>query len=134
MAEHPSEEHLSCADTPSRKLKDRDCLGYVVLAFIVQQRTREIGIRMALGARAKDIVELIAASNGRALLGGLVVGFIGLAVGSKLIQSYLYGVSRYDFAAYVGVALLLAIAGLVATFWPAKRAITVDPAAALRHN
>lgn len=107
---------------------------YGVFAFVVQQRTREIGVRMALGARAKDVICLIASSNGRALLGGLLVGFIGLAAGSKLIQSYLYGVSRYDLAVYVGIALLLALAGFVATFRPAQRAIAVDPVAALRHD
>jgi putative ABC transport system permease protein len=105
-----------------------------VFGDVVQQRTREIGIRLALGAQRRDVVRLILAGNSGAVLAGLAAGLIGAMAGARLLQRELYGLSPFDPAAYAGVALILAAAGLTASYWPARRASRLDPAAALRHE
>src|SRR4029078_6771705 len=102
-----------------------------VFSFWVQQRTHEIGIRMALGARAPEVVRLVLASSGGAVATGIVVGTAGALVASRLLQRSLYGLSPVDPITYTGVALLLAVSGIGATFVPARRAARVDPLAAL---
>jgi putative ABC transport system permease protein len=107
---------------------------YGVLAYIVAQRRREIGIRMALGARPPEIVRLVV---GR----GLTLATIGVAAGipaamlsTRLLQALVFGVAPGDFTNYsVAVALLLAVAA-IATFLPARRATAVDPLVTLRHG
>jgi predicted permease len=103
-----------------------------VFAYAVQQRTREIGIRMALGARGPQVVRFVLVSSSRAIAAGVIIGFPGAAAASKLIEGLLFGVGRVDPLAYGAVAALLAIAGLVATALPARRAARVDPMTALR--
>jgi len=103
-----------------------------VFSFWVQQRTHEIGIRMALGARAPEVVRLVVASSGRAVATGIVVGTAGALVASRLLQRSLYGLSPVDPITYTGVALLLAVSGIGATFVPARRAAHVDPLVTLR--
>jgi putative ABC transport system permease protein len=105
---------------------------FSVFAYVVQQRTREIGIRMALGARSAHVVRTIAGESSRALIVGLLVGGAGAVLGSRLIRSQLHGVSSFDPAAYLGVAAVLTVAGLLATYVPARRAARVDPTLALR--
>jgi len=100
--------------------------------YIVEQRTREIGVRMALGARPAQVVSLILRSCGRALLGGLAAGTAASMGLSGLLVSFLYGVSRLDPLAYAAVALLLIAAGIVASYLPAVRATRIDPVRALR--
>jgi predicted permease len=103
-----------------------------VFAYLVQQRTREIGVRMALGARPSQIVGFILRSSSPALVIGLVLGFGAALGGSKLIESSLIGISPLDPFAYLAVAGILACAGVVAVVAPTTRATRVDPVAALR--
>ncbi len=103
-----------------------------VFAYVVRQRTREIGIRMALGARPPLIVRLMLASSLRALLIGLIVGLAGAAGTSTLLARALPGVKPLDPAAYVGVVLLFSVAVTMASAVPARHATRVDPVRALR--
>jgi len=103
-----------------------------VFAYAVRQRTHEIGIRMALGAQPADVVRLILSGHSRAIVGGLSVGFLGAIAASQILRSFLHGLSPFDPVAYLGVAALLAFAGLAASYVPARRATRIDPIAALR--
>ncbi len=105
-----------------------------VFAYVVQQRTKEIGIRMALGARSAQVVKLVLASSSRAVIIGLGVGVAFALVGSRLMRNLLYGVSPLNPIAYFSVAVILGIAGLAASFAPARKASRVDPLQALRHE
>jgi len=105
---------------------------YGVLAFNVGRRTREIGIRMALGARPADVLREILGSGLLLVAVGTLLGSLGAFAGAKLIQSQLFGMSGIDTYAYLAAALpLLAVAG-VACLLPARRATRVDPLVALR--
>jgi predicted permease len=109
------------------------CVGMAgVFAYFVQQRTQEIGIRMALGAPAGEVVRLVMRSGLWPMLGGGVMGFTGAISASRLLQSYLLGLSPLDPAAHAGVLLVLATAAVAASFVPARRATRVDPVVALR--
>jgi putative ABC transport system permease protein len=105
---------------------------YGVIAFVATQRTQEIGVRMALGARRSDILRLITCEGVRLILLGGVVG-LGAALGTaELLKGLLFNVGPRDPLPYTAVALLLAIVALVATLIPARRAASVDPMQALR--
>ncbi len=107
---------------------------YGVIAFSVRQRTREVGIRMALGAQRRDVLSLLVGQGARQLAAGLVAGLL-LAWGiSRLIGSFLFQVEPGDLGVFVGVALVLAIVALAATFVPAQRATQVDPQVAIRYE
>jgi macrolide transport system ATP-binding/permease protein len=103
-----------------------------VFSYWVQQRTREIGIRMALGARSPQVVHLLLGSSARSLLAGTVCGIVGAGSASGLLRSYLFGLNPLDPIAYSGVVALLVVAACAATYWPARRATRVDPVVALR--
>ena len=103
-----------------------------VFAYAVRRRTREIGIRMALGAQPADVVRLILAGHSRAVLTGLFVGLLGAVAASQIMRSFTYGLSPFDPIAYLGVAALLGVAGLAASYLPARRATRINPIEALR--
>jgi predicted permease len=105
---------------------------YGLLAYIVTQRTRELGVRIALGASRGDLLWLVMRQAGAMLLLGVVLGS-GLALASgRLVGGFLYGVSAHDGATLVGAAMLLLISGLTAAYLPARRAAGADPMEALR--
>jgi predicted permease len=105
---------------------------YGVMAFGVARRTREFGIRLALGAQARNVQMLVIAQGMRLVLIGVLVGVpVAMAV-SQVMKSMLFGLSATDPTTYVGVALLLAMAGWMACWIPARRAAKVDPMVALR--
>lgn len=107
---------------------------YGMIAHNVNQRKREIGIRMALGAQRSDILKLVLKEGMFLTLTGLVIG-IGLAAGlSQLVSSLLYNVSTLDLPTYGLVALLLAFVAFLASFLPAREAIKVEPIKALRYE
>jgi putative ABC transport system permease protein len=107
---------------------------YAVLTYSVSQRTREIGVRMALGATPRRVLELIVSEGMRVVLLGLVIGLAGgLALG-RTVQSLVYGVGVRDPKIYFVVAASLTAVALAACFIPARRAAVVDPMVALREE
>lgn len=106
--------------------------GYGVTAYLANQRTREMGIRVALGARTPHIVRAVLGGSLVAVGAGVLVG-VGASLGlGRLLSSLLFGVSALDAAVLVSVVLLLLAAAAVANYWPARRAAHVDPASLLR--
>jgi putative ABC transport system permease protein len=103
-----------------------------VLSYTVTQRTREIGIRMALGADRARVRSLILSQGGALVAGGLILGLIGAFAITRLLRALLFGVSPTDPGTFLGVAVLLALVALVASYLPAARAARVDPAVSLR--
>jgi putative ABC transport system permease protein len=107
---------------------------YGVMAFSVIQRTKEIGIRIALGARRADVIALFVGRGMRLIAIGIVIG-IALSVAlSRLMQGMLFGLTPTDAATFLGVAFLLAGVALLASWFPARRAARVDPMQALRYE
>jgi predicted permease len=105
---------------------------YGVMSYAVGQRTREIGIRMALGARRGDVLGMIISQGARMLLLGVAAGLLAAFTLSHLISGLLFGVSPTDPLTFVAVAALLVAVALLACFIPARRAASVDPTLALR--
>ena len=105
---------------------------YGVMTFSVSQRTREIGIRMAMGASARDIVKLIGGRGFRLVAVGLIFGFLGSLSLTGLMEAQLWGVSSTDLATFAGFTALLAGISIAACFIPARRAMRVNPTEALR--
>jgi predicted permease len=103
-----------------------------VISYSVSQRTREIGVRMALGGTRASIARLVIGDGIRLASIGIVVGLAGALVATRLVQSVLYGVSRFDPIAFAGGALLLLAVAAVACVAPTWRATTIDPALAVR--
>jgi predicted permease len=103
-----------------------------VMSYAVSQRTREIGVRMALGAGAKDIFKLIVGRGLSLTLIGVGVGLAVALVGTRLLSSLLYSVSAIDPLTFAGVTLLLLAVAFLACYFPARRAMKTDPMAALR--
>jgi putative ABC transport system permease protein len=105
---------------------------YGVTACSVVQRTREIGVRMAVGASAGSVLGMVLGGALRSVGLGLCLGTAGALAGARLIASQLYGVSARDPLTYLAIAALLALVGLLASAIPALRATRIDPMAALR--
>ena len=107
---------------------------YSVLAFAVTQRTQEIGVRIALAARPRQVLVLVLREGALMMTVGSVAGVCGTLLLTRYMKGLLYEVSPGDPRTYIGVLLVLGIAGALATCLPARRAAAVDPTLALRHD
>jgi putative ABC transport system permease protein len=107
---------------------------YGVMAYIIVRRTREIGIRMALGAQRTDVLRMVLLQGGKLALIGLIAGVILAAATARYLASQLFGVSAYDPFIFVAAAALLMAIALAACWLPARRATLLDPMSALRHE
>ena len=107
---------------------------YGVMSYSVAQRTREIGIRMALGARAVDVMRMILRQGVLLIALGLVFGVSGAMVLTKAMKSMIYNVGASDPMVFAGACSVLALTAFMASYFPARRAIKIDPQIALRNE
>lgn len=107
---------------------------YSVMAYVVSQRTREVGIRMALGANRRDVMKMITRQGMRLAAVGVGIGLVLALALAQVLSSLLIGISGYDVTTFVLVPALLAIVALVACYLPARRATKIEPLIALRHE
>jgi ABC-type antimicrobial peptide transport system permease subunit len=105
---------------------------YSVLAYLVTQRTREIGIRMALGAQQADVLRLVMGHGSKLTVAGLILGIVSALALTRFLKTMLFGVDAKDPATFVGVMAILAAVAMAACFIPALRAVGVEPMVALR--
>jgi putative ABC transport system permease protein len=107
---------------------------FSVMAYMVSMRTRELGIRMALGAQQLDILRLVMGHGARLTLIGIGAGLLAALALSRLLRNLLYEVSAYDTITLASVSLLLALVALAACYIPVRRAARTDPMIALRYE
>jgi ABC-type lipoprotein release transport system permease subunit len=107
---------------------------YGMVGYCVVERTHEIGIRMALGARSAQVLRLVLRESTRPMLYGTAIGIALSAAISRLLSAMLFGLNPMDVISFAGVSVLLIVVALVATWLPARRAMRVDPMVALRYE
>ena len=107
---------------------------YAAVAYLVNRRTHELGIRMALGARRGDVLKLVLAQGMRLSAAGAGVGLAGALAASRLMSGFIYGVAPTDPLSYAASTLVAVCVALLACYFPARRATKVDPMVALRYE
>jgi putative ABC transport system permease protein len=107
---------------------------YGVMSYAVAQRTREMGIRLALGARGADVLKLVIRQGMKPVIAGAALGLAGAYALTRVMATLLFGVSPTDPTVFIGVAALLATVALLACYLPARRAMNIDPVVALRRE
>jgi putative ABC transport system permease protein len=107
---------------------------YGVIAYAVEQREREIAIRVALGASVRSVIAMFVKQGAVVVAAGIALGLVGARVVGQVLQTQLYGVRSFDLPTFAATGLLLASAGLLATWWPARRAARQDPMHALKEE
>ncbi|MGH9718894.1 MAG: FtsX-like permease family protein [Bryobacteraceae bacterium] len=107
---------------------------YAAVSYAVNRRTREIGVRMALGARPADVLREVMGQGLRVIAAGIAIGTAGAFALTRFISAYLFGVKATDPFAFAGAMLLLATVAAIACFVPARRATQVEPLIALRYD
>jgi putative ABC transport system permease protein len=107
---------------------------YGVLSYAVTQRTKEIGIRMSLGATRRHVIRLVLSQGSRLVAFGFMLGVVGAFAGQRLMARSLHAIKANDPAIYVAAPLCLALIAMLACYVPARRATRVDPLIALRHE
>jgi ABC-type antimicrobial peptide transport system permease subunit len=105
---------------------------YGVVAYSVSRRTREIGVRMALGAQRSSVYRLVLGQAGKLIAVGVAIGLAGSVGAAMLMRKLLFGVQAWDAGTLMGVALVLGISAMTASYFPARRAASVSPTEALR--
>jgi ABC-type antimicrobial peptide transport system permease subunit len=107
---------------------------YGIMSYITSERTKEIGIRMALGAQRGDMLQMVLRQSLTLVALGIGTGIVAAVAATRVIATMLYGVGANDFSTYAIVIALLGGAALLASYVPARRAMKVDPMVALRHE
>ena len=105
---------------------------YSVMSNAVAQQVHEVGVRMAIGASPGAVFRMVVGRGARLLTVGIVIGFVGSMFAARVLATYVWRVSTFDALTFIGVSLVLFVAGLQACMWPARRASRISPMVALR--